>query len=97
VIESTGVRADLRDNYKCTPTWCELKSGRRIVMKSLLIAISAATLLVAGSAAFAGPSEEAAGDYAGWKAARDAGIVGFPEDAYSKKGQDVTVPNHLRR
>ena len=66
-------------------------------MKKLLFAISAATLLVAGPAAFANPSEEAAGDYAGWKAARDAGIVGFPEDAYSKKGLDITVPNHSRR
>ena len=66
-------------------------------MKKLLLAISAATLLVAGPAAFANPSEEAAGDYAGWKAARDAGIVGFPEDAYSKRGQDTTVPNHPRR
>jgi hypothetical protein len=66
-------------------------------MKKLLFAISAATLLVAGPAAFANPSEEAEGDYAGWKAARDAGIVGFPEDAYSKKGQHVTVPNHPRR
>jgi hypothetical protein len=75
----------------------KLKSGRRIVMNKLFFAITAATFLVAGPAAFAGPSEEAAGDYAGWKAARDAGIVGFAEDAYSKKGQDVTVPNHLRR
>ena len=66
-------------------------------MKKLLFAISAATLLVAGPAAFANPSEEAAGDYAGWKAARDAGIVGFPEDAYSKKGRDITVRNHPHR
>jgi hypothetical protein len=66
-------------------------------MKKLLFAISAATLLVAGPAAFANPSEEAAGDYAGWKAARDAGIVGFPEDAYSKKGELITMPNHHRR
>ena len=66
-------------------------------MKKLLFAISAATLLVAGPAAFANPSEEAAGDYAGGKAARDAGIVGFPEDAYSKKGQGITMPNHDRR
>jgi hypothetical protein len=66
-------------------------------MKSLLFAISAATLLVAGPAAFAGGLQEAAeGDYAGWKAARDAGIVGFPVDAYSKKGQDITVPNRHR-
>jgi hypothetical protein len=66
-------------------------------MKKLLFAITAATLLLAGPAAFANPSEEAAGDYAGWKAARDAGIVGFPEDAYSKKGQVITMPNHHRR
>jgi hypothetical protein len=72
-------------------------SGRRIVIKKLLFAISAATLLVVGPAAFANPSEEAAGDYVGWKAARDAGIVGFPEDAYSKKRQDITVPNHPSR
>jgi hypothetical protein len=26
VIQSTGVRADLRDNYKCTPRRCALKS-----------------------------------------------------------------------
>jgi hypothetical protein len=66
-------------------------------MKKLLFALSAATLLVVGSAAFAGPAEEAAGDYAGWKAARDAGIVGFPEDAYSKKGQVIGTPNNVRR
>jgi hypothetical protein len=66
-------------------------------MKKLLFAVSTVTLLVAGPAAFANPSEEAVGDYPGWKAARDAGIVGFPEDAYSKKGQDITVPNHPRR
>jgi hypothetical protein len=66
-------------------------------MKTLLFAISAATLLAACPAAFANPSEEAAGDYAGWKAARDAGIVGFPEDAYSKKGELITMPNHHRR
>jgi hypothetical protein len=66
-------------------------------MKKLIFAISAATLLFVGPAAFANPSEEAAGDYAGWKAARDAGIVGFPEDAYSKKGQVITTPNHHRR
>ena len=66
-------------------------------MKKMLFAITAATLLLAGPAAFANPSEEAEGDYAGWKAARDAGIVGFPEDAYSKKGQNITVPNHHRR
>jgi hypothetical protein len=75
----------------------KLKSGRKIVMNKLLFAITAATFLVAGSAAFAGPSEEAAGDYAGWKAARDAGIVGFPEDAYSKKGEVTTVPNRNGR
>jgi hypothetical protein len=67
-------------------------------MKTVLFAIIAATLLVAGPAAFAGgPQEEAEGDYAGWKAARDAGIVGFPEDAYSKKGQVITMPNPHRR
>ena len=66
-------------------------------MKKMLFAITAATLLLAGPAAFANPSEEAEGDYAGWKAARDAGIVGFPEDAYSKKGQVITMPNHDRR
>ena len=66
-------------------------------MKKLLFAISAATLLFVGPAAFANPSEEAAGDYAGWKAARDAGIVGFPEDAYSKKGQVLGTPNNVRR
>ena len=66
-------------------------------MKKLIFAISAATLLFVGPAAFANPSEEAAGDYAGWKAARDAGIVGFPEDAYSKKGQVLGTPNNVRR
>ena len=66
-------------------------------MKKLLFAISAATLLFVGPAAFANPSEEAAGDYPGWKAARDAGIVGFPEDAYSKKGEVITAPNKVRR
>jgi hypothetical protein len=65
-------------------------------MKTLLFALTAATLLAAGPAAFANPSEEAAGDYAGWKAARDAGIVGFPEDANSKKGQVITMPTHHR-
>ena len=66
-------------------------------MKKLLFAISAATLLAAGPAALANPSEEAAGDYPGWKAARDAGIVGFPEDANSKKGEVITTPNPHRR
>jgi hypothetical protein len=67
-------------------------------MNKLLFAITAATFfLVAGPAAFAGPSEEGAGDYAGWKAARDAGIVGFPEDAYSKKGEVTTAPNRNGR
>jgi hypothetical protein len=66
-------------------------------MKKLLFVVSAVTLLVAGPAAFANPSEEAEGDYAGWKAARDAGIVGFPEDAHSKKGQVFTMPNLHRR
>ena len=66
-------------------------------MKKLLFAISAATLLFVSSAAFAKPSEEAEGDYAGWKAARDAGIVGFPEDAYSKNGHVITMPNKVRR
>ena len=66
-------------------------------MKKLIFAISAATLLFVGPAAFANPSEEAAGDYPGWKAARDAGILGFPEDAYSKKGQVNIVPNHRGR
>ena len=65
-------------------------------MKKLLFAISAATLLAAGPAALANPSEEAAGDYPGWKAARDAGNVGFPEDAYSKKGEVITIPNKVR-
>ena len=66
-------------------------------MNKLLFVISAATLLVAGPAAFANPSEEAAGDYAGWKAARDAGNVGFPEDAYSKNGHVITMPNKVSR
>ena len=66
-------------------------------MKKLLFAISAATLLVAGPAAFANPSEEAEGDYASWRDATRAGIVGFPEDAYSNKGQVITMPNHRHR
>jgi hypothetical protein len=78
-------------------TEVEHKSGRRIVMKKLLFAISAATLLVAGPAAFANPSEEAEGDYASWRDATRAGIVGFPEDAYSKKGEVITIPNKVRR
>ena len=60
-------------------------------MKKLLFALSAATLLVAGPAAFANPSEEAEGDYASWKAARDTGVVGFPEDGYSKNGQVIML------
>ena len=47
-------------------------------MKKLLFAMTAATLLVAGSAAFANPSEEAEGDYAGWKAARRGCYSGGP-------------------
>lgn len=66
-------------------------------MKKPLFVVSAVALLVVGPAAFASPSEEAAGDYVGWKAARDAGIVGFPEDAYSKKGQVIGAPNNVRR
>ena len=65
-------------------------------MKKLLFVMSAATLLVAGPAAFANPSEEAAGDYAGWKAARDAGIVGFPADR-AKNGLAIRVPNNVGR
>jgi hypothetical protein len=30
VIQSTGARTDLRDNYNCTPRRCELKSERRM-------------------------------------------------------------------
>ena len=66
-------------------------------MKKLLFAISAATLLVAGPAAFANPSEEAEGDYASWRDATRAGIVGFPEDGYSKKDEVITIPNKVRR
>jgi hypothetical protein len=81
----------------CTPRRCELKSGRRIAMKKLLFAISAATLLVAGPAAFAGgPQQEAEGDYAGWRAATRAGIVGFPEDR-AKNGLAIRVPNNVGR
>jgi hypothetical protein len=59
-------------------------------MKNLLFALSAATLLV-GSAAFAGPAEDAAQDVYSWRAARDAGIVGFPEDR-----QVIGTPNNVR-
>jgi hypothetical protein len=62
-------------------------------MKKVLFAITAATLLVAGPAAFANPSEEAEGDYAGWKAARDAGIVGFGHESYDKNGLVIRTPN----
>jgi hypothetical protein len=41
-------------------------------MKKMLFATLAATMFVVGSPAFAGPAEEAAEDYAGWKAAREA-------------------------
>jgi hypothetical protein len=66
-------------------------------MKKLLFAISAATLLVAGPAAFANPSEEALGDYAGWRDATRAGIVGFGHETYDKNGLVVPTPNNLRR
>ena len=42
------------------------------VMRKLLIGASVATTFVAVTPAFAGPAEEAAQDYAGWKAAREA-------------------------
>ena len=96
VIHNTGVGADLRDNCKRTPSGCEIKSGRRIVMNKLLFALSAATLLVVGSAAFAGPAEEAAQDYPGWRAATHDGIVGFPEDTNLRKGQVIGTPNNVR-
>jgi hypothetical protein len=97
VIHNTGVGADLRDNCKRTPSGCEIKSGRRIVMNKLLFALSAATLLVVGSAAFAGPAEEAAQDYPGWRAATHDGIVGFPEDTNLRKGQVIRTPNNVGR
>ena len=65
-------------------------------MNKLLFALSAATLLVVGSAAFAGPAEDAAQDIYSWRAARDAGIVGFPEDTNSGKGQVIGTPNNVR-
>jgi hypothetical protein len=60
-------------------------------MKNLLFALSAATLLAVGSAAFAGPAEDAAQDIYSWRAARDAGMVGFPEDR-----QVLGTPNNVR-
>jgi uncharacterized protein YfaP (DUF2135 family) len=41
-------------------------------MKQVLIATAAAIAFIAASPAFAGPAEEAAGDYAGWRAAEKA-------------------------
>jgi len=41
-------------------------------MKKVLIATTAAIAFIAASPAFASPSEEAAGDYAGWLAAQKA-------------------------
>ena len=66
-------------------------------MKKLLFAVTAATLLVAGPAAFANPSEEAEGDYAGWRDATRAGIVGFGQETYTKTGLIRRVPNQVRR
>ena len=66
-------------------------------MKKLLFALSAATVLVVGSAAFAGPAEDTAQDYPGGRAATHDGIVGFPEDTNSGKGQVIGTPNNVRR
>ena len=41
-------------------------------MKKVLIATAAAFAFIAASPAFAGPSEEAAWDYDGWRAAQKA-------------------------
>ena len=60
-------------------------------MKNLLFALSAATLLVVGSAAFAGPAEDTAQDIYSRRAARDAGIVRFPQDR-----QVLGTPNNVR-
>ena len=66
-------------------------------MKKLLFALSAATLLVASTAAFANPSEEALGDYAGWRDATRAGLVGFPNETYEKHGLPIRTPNNAHR
>jgi hypothetical protein len=42
------------------------------LMRNLLIGAAVATTVVAVTPAFAGPAEEAAGDYAGWRAAEKA-------------------------
>jgi D-alanyl-D-alanine carboxypeptidase len=42
------------------------------VMKNLVLAAAAATMVFAVAPAFANPSQEAEEDYAGWKAAREA-------------------------
>ena len=41
-------------------------------MKKVLIATAAGVAFIAASPAFASPAEEAAGDYAGWRAAEKA-------------------------
>ena len=67
-------------------------------MKKVLFAITAATLLVVAPAAFAGGlQEEAEGDYAGWRAATQAGFVGFPHETYDRNGLPITMPNRVRR
>ena len=43
-------------------------------MKKVLIATAAAIAFIAVSPAFAGPAEEAAGDYEGWRAAQKAAL-----------------------
>jgi hypothetical protein len=72
-------------------------------MKELLFAISAATLLVAAPAAFAAPSEEAAGDYTGWRdatrvvsAATCPTLEGYPDCPLSDNAPRALYDGSLR-
>jgi hypothetical protein len=57
------------------------------IVSCIVLITCVAIILIAGSAAYfssvASPAEEAAQDYPGWKAAREAGIFGFPEDRFN--------------
>jgi hypothetical protein len=65
-------------------------------MKKLLIATLALTVFAVVSPAFANPSEEAEGDYAGWLAAQRAAQQAQAE-AQMPKGHVIFRSNHLGR
>ena len=62
------------------------------VMRNLLIGAAVATTVVAVAPAFAGPAEEAAQDYAGWRAAEKAMAE---QQAATQHGHAIHRSNHV--